>query len=117
MTSTSFGARTPGPQQSFQASPCESREGSRLSDPPSLLAEGSGEALRVKKFAGQHTFKAPAAADFAKGMLPHQAPTAPDPNPLAKVGVAMESMIKAVKAFIGGYKSQTSSLPMTRKPE
>lgn len=102
MTSTSVGTRTPEPAQSFHATPCGNSDGSCLSNPPGILAEGSVEAWRVKKFAGQQTFKAPAAEDFAKGMPSHQAPTPPGSNLLAKAGAAV---IKAVKALVGGNKS------------
>jgi len=71
----------------------------------------------VKNFSGQRKFQAPAADDFAKGMLPYgQAPTS-DPKSSTPLGEAIDSMINRVKIFWEQHKPGASISSQNRKPD
>jgi len=99
MSSTSFGSRNPAPQPV-----CRAPTGSE-SLPP---GEGA-EALRVKNFAGQHTFQAPASDDFIKGLLPHgQLPTTEAASVLRQFCSVLGTMADAIKGLWQAAKPTVS---------
>lgn len=106
MTSTSFGTQTPGLPQSLLAPSCENsircqHFGAQSQGVP---GEDGAEVQRVKHFSGQYTFKAPAADDFAKGMLPSRVLATPVATVEAAVGTTA-GLIKAIKTFLGVSRS------------
>ncbi len=106
MTSTSFGTQTPGLPQSLLVPPI----GVQSQDAP---GKDGAEVQQFKNFSGQYTFKAPAADDFAKGMLPYRPPVAPGATMEAGAGVTT-GLISAIKALLGGARSGTLS---SREPD
>ena len=106
MTSTSFGTQTPGLPQSLLAPPCENTTQRQLFDAQNQAVPGGegAEAQRVRNFSGQYTFKAPAADDFAKGMLAHRATATPGSDVSTTAGTTV-GLINAIKAMLGVSKS------------
>ena len=115
MTSTSFGTQTPGLPQSLLVPPCENSMQGQSIGVQSQDAPGKegAEVQQFKNFSGQYTFKAPAADDFAKGMLPYRPPVAPGATMEAGAGVTT-GLISAIKALLGGGRSGTLS---SREPD
>ena len=102
MTSTSLGTQTPGLPQSLLAPTRDNGEqgrrfGAQAQHKP--VAEGA-EALRETFFPGQYTFKAPAADDFAKGLLPHRAPHTSG-APMPETAGTTTGLISALKVLLG----------------
>lgn len=115
MTSTSFGSQSPGLPQSFLAAPCENNaqcRGFGVQNQGVPVEEGA-EAQRVKSFSGQYTFKAPAADDFAKGMLPYRATATPGAN-VQDTGGTTTGLISAIRALLGVSRSR---VPSPRDPD
>lgn len=102
MTSTSFGTQTPGLPQSLLAPPCENTTQRQLFDAQNQAVPGGegAEAQRVRNFSGQYTFKAPAADDFAKGMLAYRTPSVPG-APMEAAAEPPTGLINAIKALLG----------------
>ena len=102
MTSTSFGTQTPGLPQSLLAPPCENTPQRQLFDAQNQAVPGGegAEAQRVRNFSGQYTFKAPAADDFAKGMLAYRTPSVPG-APMEAAAEPPTGLINAIKALLG----------------
>lgn len=102
MTSISLGTQTSSPPQSLLAPPCENSAqgrhfGVQNQDVP---IEDGAEVQRVKSFSGQYTFKAPAADDFAKGMLSHRATATPGATVQVTAGTTT-GFVNALKTFLG----------------
>ncbi len=115
MTSTSFGSQSSGLPQSLLAAPCENNAqcrgfGVQNQDVP---VEAGGEVPRMKGFTGQYTFKAPAADDFAKGMLPYRATAAPSALVQDNRGTTA-GLLNAIKALLGVSRSR---VPSPREPD
>ena len=106
MTSTSFGTQTPGLPQSLLAPPCETRAQCPRFDAQhqGVAREGGAEVQRAKGFSAQYTFKAPAADDFAKGMLAHRATATPGSDVSTTAGTTV-GLINVIKAMLGVSKS------------
>ncbi|AIG01873.1 hypothetical protein [Pseudomonas fluorescens] len=102
MTSTSFGTQTPGLPQSLLAPTCDNGEQCRRLDAQAqhMFVEEGGEVQRAKFFPGQYTFKAPAADDFAKGLLPHRATLTPGATVQETTGMTT-GLVHALKALLG----------------
>ncbi|MFC6339936.1 hypothetical protein GIR22_07210 [Pseudomonas sp. CCM 7891] len=128
MTSTSFGSRNPGPQQTIRTPPGQASSkqisdgvllqgaqqdaaftaashSTQLSRLQSELAGKGFEAQRVKDFTDQRKFQVPAADDFAKGLLPHgyTVDTVPDPprlidGALARMAGTMKNLLRLDKS-------------------
>jgi len=102
MTSTSFGTQTPGLPQSLLAPPCDNHTQCRHfgAQGQGMPGEEGTEVQRVKSFSGQYTFKAPAADDFAKGMLAYRTPPVPG-APMEAAAEPPTGLINAIKALLG----------------
>lgn len=99
MTSTSLGTQTPGLPQSLLAPTRDNDEQGRHFGVQAqhMPVEEEAEALRETFFPGQYTFKAPAADDFAKGLLPHRAPHTPMPETAGMT----TGLVNALKVLLG----------------
>ncbi|EJF72486.1 hypothetical protein HX807_20145 [Pseudomonas sp. D8002] len=68
----------------------------------------------MKNFTGQHTFQAPAADDFIKGMLPHgQLPASHAPG-LRPLRAVMGAMVAAIKDL---WQETKPTSPGSRKAD
>lgn len=114
MATPSCGSQNPGYQPA-----CLAPTGSDTLQPPPVAAPGKrceegAEARRVKNFTGQHTFQAPAADDFIKGMLPHgQLPASHAPG-LRPLRAVMGAMVAAIK---GLWQETKPTWPGSRKAD
>ena len=102
MTSTSLGTQTPGLPQSLLAPTRDNGEQGRRFGVQAqhMPVEEEAEALQKKFFPGQYTFKAPAADDFAKGLLPHRAPHTSG-APMPETAGTTTGLISALKVLLG----------------
>ncbi|MBN0977255.1 hypothetical protein JTY93_16885 [Pseudomonas hygromyciniae] len=102
MTSTSLGTQTPGLPQSLLAATCDNGEQGRRFGVQAqhVLGEEAPEALGAKFFPGQYTFKAPAADDFAKGLLPHRTTHTPG-GPVPETAGMTTGLVTALKVLLG----------------
>ena len=102
MTSTSLGTQTPGLPQSLLAPTRDNGEqgrrfGAQAQHKP---VEEGAEALRETFFPRQYTFKAPAADDFAKGLLPHRTTHNPG-GPVPETAGMTTGLVTALKVLLG----------------
>ena len=102
MTSTSLGTQTPGLPQSLLAPTRDNGEqgrrfGAQAQHKP---VEEGAEALRETFFPRQYTFKAPAADDFAKGLLPHRTTHTPG-GPVPETAGMTTGLVTALKVLLG----------------
>lgn len=114
MATTSCGSRNPGSQPARHPP-----TGSDTLQPPAVAAAGKhceegAEARRVKNFTGQHTFQAPAADDFIKGMLPHGQLPAAQASASRPFRVVMGAMVAAIK---GLWQKTKPASPGPRKAD
>ncbi|MGL5997477.1 MAG: hypothetical protein ACRC1I_13345 [Pseudomonas proteolytica] len=102
MTSTSFGTQTSGLPQSLLAPTCDNGEQGPRFDVQAqhLPVEEGAETLQAKFFPGQYTFKAPAADDFAKGLLPHRSTHTPG-APMPETARTTSGLVSALKVLLG----------------